>query len=112
MTCLLNANDLSFKNANIVSFKCKYVSFKNDSPPLLRKDFAKKSPSFLLLRSRQPLASTEASMPPPPHLCAAIISPIRSRHITHTEPSYHPYGAFSVHDVHDVHGFFLSNLHQ
>ncbi len=31
--------------------------------------------------------------PPPPSL-------IRSRHTTYALPSYHPYGAFSVHDVH------------
>ena len=43
-------------------------------------------------------------MPPPPsYLYAAVISPIRSRHITYTQQSYHLYGAVSVHDIRSRH---------
>ncbi len=58
----------------------------------------------------QPLASTTSTnvcvlptSPPLPYLYAVVISPIRSRHITNTQLSYHLYAAVSVHDVHDVH---------
>ena len=48
--------------------------------PLLNKNFCKKNK---LLNTNEQL--------------------IRSRHITHAQPSYHLCAAVSVHDVHDVH---------